>query len=317
MKAKDELTKLDDTDMTVAIKACRRPSQSTVYAARLYRELRILKHMQHENVIGLVDCFTPEADLMRFSSVYLVTHFVEGSDLRNIMRVNPLTDDHVEYILYQIVRGLKYIHSAGITHGDLKPSNIVINENCELKIFDFGYLHDFDDDDDHYVVNRWYKAPEIMLKMCQNGYMDIWAVGLIAAEILTGKPLFPGNDIIDQLTKIVSLCGSPSDSVITRIPNANIRTYWRSNIPTFDRKDFSTIFNSENTLLLDLLDKILQFNPEDRLDVNAVIGHSYFAEYRDPDDEPTAPLYVPAYDNCQFTVDTWKEKIWEEVSAYM
>lgn len=118
------------TNNRVAIKKLARPFQSAVHAKRTYRELKLLKHMRHENVIGLLDVFYPHNDtsqvkyneLREISSylwcvlqIYLVTHLM-GADLNNIIRTQKLSDDHVQFLVYQILRGLKYIHSAGIIH---------------------------------------------------------------------------------------------------------------------------------------------------------------------------------------------------------
>lgn len=100
----------------VAIKKLARPFQSAVHAKRTYRELRLLKHMNHENVIGLLDVFHPGGNTLEtFQQVYLCTHLM-GADLNNIIRTQRLSDDHVQFLVYQILRGLKYIHSAGIIH---------------------------------------------------------------------------------------------------------------------------------------------------------------------------------------------------------
>lgn len=140
-----------------------------------------------------------------------------GADLNNIIRTQRLTDDHVQFLVYQILRGLKYIHSAGIIHRvrifmqvqtiivfythylfqDLKPSNIAVNEDCELKILDFGLARPTETEMTGYVATRWYRAPEIMLNwMHYNQTVDIWSVGCIMAELMTGKTLFPGTDRI-------------------------------------------------------------------------------------------------------------------------
>ena len=116
-------------------------------------------------------------------------------DLGNIIKIQKLTDDQVKFIIYQIMRGLKYIHSAGIIHRDLKPSNLAVNEDCDLKILDFGLARPTDAEMTGAVATRWYRAPEIMLNwMHYSQTVDIWSVGCIMAELLTGRPLFPGDD---------------------------------------------------------------------------------------------------------------------------
>uniref|UniRef100_A0A8C5RDB3 Mitogen-activated protein kinase 11 n=1 Tax=Laticauda laticaudata TaxID=8630 RepID=A0A8C5RDB3_LATLA len=188
-----------------------RPFQSLIHARRTYRELRLLKHMKHENVIGLLDVFTPAASIDNFNEVYLVTNLM-GADLNNIVKCQKLTDDHIQFLIYQLLRGLKYIHSAGIIHRDLKPSNLAVNEDCELRILDFGLARQTDDEMTGYVATRWYRAPEIMLNwMHYNQTVDIWSVGCIMAELLKGKALFPGNDYIDQLKRIMEVVGTPTN----------------------------------------------------------------------------------------------------------
>uniref|UniRef100_A0AAQ5ZP41 mitogen-activated protein kinase n=1 Tax=Amphiprion ocellaris TaxID=80972 RepID=A0AAQ5ZP41_AMPOC len=183
------------TGLKIAVKKLSRPFQSIIHAKRTYRELRLLKHMKHENVIGLLDVFTPATSLKEFTDVYLVTHLM-GADLNNIVKCQKLTDDHVQFLIYQILRGLK----------DLKPSNLAVNEDCELKILDFGLARHTDDEMTGYVATRWYRAPEIMLNwMHYNMTVDIWSVGCIMAELLTGKTLFPGTDLLFTSISAVDL----------------------------------------------------------------------------------------------------------------
>ncbi|XP_070797560.1 mitogen-activated protein kinase 14 isoform X3 [Pituophis catenifer annectens] len=205
------------TGLRVAVKKLSRPFQSIIHAKRTYRELRLLKHMKHENVIGLLDVFSPAKSFEEFNDVYLVTHLM-GADLNNIVKCQKLTDDHVQFLIYQILRGLKYIHSADIIHRDLKPSNLAVNEDCELKILDFGLARHTDDEMTGYVATRWYRAPEIMLNwMHYNQTVDIWSVGCIMAELLTGRTLFPGTDHIDQLKLILRLVGTPGPELLKKI----------------------------------------------------------------------------------------------------
>ncbi|XP_037622078.1 mitogen-activated protein kinase 12 isoform X2 [Sebastes umbrosus] len=150
------------TGTKVAIKKLYRPFQSELFAKRAYRELRLLKHMKHENVIGLFDVFTADLSLDRLHDFYLVMPFM-GTDLGKIMKLQKLSEEKIQYLVYQMLKGLKYIHSAGIIHRDLKPGNLAINQDCELKILDFGLARQADSEMTGYVVTRWYRAPEVIL----------------------------------------------------------------------------------------------------------------------------------------------------------
>jgi mitogen-activated protein kinase 1/3 len=117
----------------------------------------------------------------------------------------------VQYFLYQLLRGLKYVHSANVLHRDLKPSNLLVNANCDLKIADFGLARTTSDTNfmTEYVVTRWYRAPELLLNCSEyTEAIDVWSVGCIFMELLNRKPLFPGKDYVQQLvliTEVLSL----------------------------------------------------------------------------------------------------------------
>ncbi|KAK8377392.1 hypothetical protein O3P69_013787 [Scylla paramamosain] len=220
------------TNTKVAIKKLARPFQTHIHAKRTYRELRMLKHMDHENIIGLLDVFTPSTTFKDFQDVYLVTPLM-GADLNNIVKTQKLTDDHVQFLIYQVLRGLKYIHSAGIIHRDLKPSNIAVNEDCELKILDFGLARPTESEMTGYVATRWYRAPEIMLNwMHYNQTVDIWSVGCIMAELLTGRTLFPGADHIQQLNLIMELLGTPPQEYLNRITSESVSCVQIPSLPS-------------------------------------------------------------------------------------
>lgn len=306
------------SDMEVAIKKLSRPFQSVMHAKRAFREIRLLKHMNHENVISLLDTFTPQDDLSEFADVYLVTHLM-GADLNNITKVQTLSDEHVQFLIYQLLRGLKYIHSAGIIHRDLKPCNVAVNENCELKILDFGLARASDDSMTGYVATRWYRAPEIMLNWMQyNSQVDIWSVGCIMAELLTKRPLFPGNDHIDQLTKIMQLVGKPSQAFLDRISSANARNYIQT-MPEFQRQDFTEIFPNATPLARDVLLKTLHLDPNERLSAEQCLQHPYFSAYHDPEDEPIAEPFDEGYqsESSDISIDALKELMFKEIKSFV
>lgn len=305
----------DGTLMKVAIKKIARPFQSAVHAKRTYREMRMLKHMVHENIIGLLDCFTPTSKLDDFQDVYMVTHLM-GADLNNIIKTQKLSDDHVQFLVYQIIRGMKYVHSAGIIHRDLKPSNIAVNEDCELKILDFGLARPTENEMTGYVATRWYRAPEIMLNwMHYNQTVDLWSVGCIMAEMLTGKTLFPGSDHIDQLTRILVLCGTPTPDTLAKITSDEARNYIRS-LPKMEKKNLNEVFKGANPLAIDLLEKMLELDTDKRITAEQTLAHPYLAQYADPSDEPDSQPYDQTFEDYDLSVQEWKENVWNEIVGF-
>ncbi len=141
----------------------------------------------------------------------------------------------------QILRGLKYVHTAGVLHRDLKPSNLLLNASCDLKICDFGLARTSTESNafmTEYVVTRWYRAPELLLSCdSYDAGVDVWAVGCILAELLQRKPLFPGRDYIDQLKLIIKTLGTPTDDELQFISAPKARTYIKT-LPLVPRPDF-------------------------------------------------------------------------------
>uniref|UniRef100_A0A8C8CCJ5 mitogen-activated protein kinase n=1 Tax=Oncorhynchus tshawytscha TaxID=74940 RepID=A0A8C8CCJ5_ONCTS len=299
----------------MAVKKLSRPFQSIIHAKRTYRELRLLKHMKHENVIGLLDVFTPATSLEEFNDVYLVTHLM-GADLNNIVKCQKLTDDHVQFLIYQILRGLK----------DLKPSNLAVNEDCELKILDFGLARHTDDEMTGYVATRWYRAPEIMLNwmhynMTVDGnnvfvaVVDIWSVGCIMAELLTGRTLFPGTDHINQLQQIMRLTGTPPACLISQMPSHEARNYINS-LPQMLKRNFADVFVGANPQAVDLLEKMLVLDTDKRITASEALAHPYFSQYHDPDDEPESEPYDQSFESRELEIEEWKRLTYEEVCSF-
>ncbi|UMM29837.1 hypothetical protein L5515_011997 [Caenorhabditis briggsae] len=299
----------------VAIKKFNRPFQSIIHARRTFRELRLLRCMRHENIIDLLDVFTPNENMNDIEDVYFVSMLM-GADLSNILKIQRLNDDHIQFLVYQILRGLKYIHSADIIHRDLKPSNIAVNEDCELKILDFGLARQTDSEMTGYVATRWYRAPEIMLNwMHYTQTVDIWSVGCILAELITGKTLFPGSDHIDQLTRIMSVTGTPDEEFLKKISSEEARNYIR-NLPKMARRDFKRLFAQATPQAIDLLEKMLHLDPDRRPSAKEAMEHEYLQAYHDESDEPIAEEMELNDDVKADTIDEWKKIIWEEITDF-
>ncbi|XP_030623029.1 mitogen-activated protein kinase 14A [Chanos chanos] len=299
----------------VAIKKLYRPFQSLIHAKRAYRELRLLRHIQHENVISLLNVFTPDSSLDKFQTFYMVMPFV-AQDLGHIMRRKRLTDRVISYLFYQILRGLKYIHSAGIIHRDLKPGNLAVNENCELKILDFGLARHAEMEMTGYVVTRWYRAPEVIFNwMHYNQTVDVWSAGCILAEMITGQVLFPGDDSIDQLKKILHLTGTPPSSLVQKMQSKDARSYVQS-LPPQQKKDFSVVFSTMDANAVNLLESMLLLDPEARVTAKEGLSHPYLAEFHDPDSETESPPYDDSFESLELALGEWKSLIHMEIMTF-
>lgn len=317
------------TQQNVAIKKLSRPFQNVTHAKRAYREFKLMKLVNHKNIIGLLNAFTPQKSLEEFQDVYLVMELMDA----NLCQVIQMDLDHerMSYLLYQMLCGIKHLHSAGIIHRDLKPSNIVVKSDCTLKILDFGLARTAGTTFmmTPYVVTRYYRAPEVILGMGYKENVDIWSVGCIMGEMIRGGVLFPGTDHIDQWNKIIEQLGTPSSEFMKRL-QPTVRSYVE-NRPrhagySFDRLFPDALFpsdsNEHNRLKAsqarDLLSKMLVIDPEKRLSVDDALVHPYISVWYD-EGEVNAPApgpYDHSVDERDHTVDQWKELIYSEVMEY-
>ncbi|GAB2291035.1 Mitogen-activated protein kinase 11 [Dionaea muscipula] len=307
-----------ETREEVAIKKVGNAFDNRIDAKRTLREIKLLRHMDHENVIAIKDIIQPPQK-ENFNDVYIVYELMD-TDLHQIIRSNQqLTDDHCRYFLYQLLRGLKYVHSANVLHRDLKPSNLLLNANCDLKIGDFGLARTTSETDfmTEYVVTRWYRAPELLLNCSEyTAAIDIWSVGCILGEILTREPLFPGKDYVHQLRLITELIGSPDDSSLGFLRSDNARRYVRQ-LPQFPKQHFSIKFPNASPLAVDLLEKMLVFDPNKRITVNDALCHPYLAPLHDINDEPVCPHpFSFDFEQPSFTEENIKELIWRETCMF-
>ncbi|KAL2833091.1 kinase-like domain-containing protein [Aspergillus pseudoustus] len=301
--ARDQLTA-----QPVAVKKIMKPFSTPVLSKRTYRELKLLKHLRHENIISLSDIF-----ISPLEDIYFVTELL-GTDLHRLLTSRPLEKQFIQYFLYQILRGLKYVHSAGVVHRDLKPSNILINENCDLKICDFGLARIQDPQMTGYVSTRYYRAPEIMLTWQKYDVeVDIWSAACIFAEMLEGKPLFPGKDHVNQFSIITELLGTPPDDVIQTICSENTLRFVKS-LPKRERQPLATKFRNADADAVDLLERMLVFDPKKRIRADQALAHEYLAPYHDPTDEPEAEeKFDWSFNDADLPVDTWKIMMYSEI----
>ncbi|KAJ6788633.1 hypothetical protein PWT90_09443 [Aphanocladium album] len=305
----------------VAVKKITNIFSKKILAKRALREIKLLQHFRgHRNVRfpscrlrsaaclmrvaragytdrGAADFNVPQGSCLPDALTRRLKTELMETDLAAIIRSGqPLTDSHFQSFIYQILCGLKYIHSANVLHRDLKPGNLLVNADCELKIADFGLARGFSIDPDEnagymteYVATRWYRAPEIMLSF-QNytKAIDVWSVGCILAELLGGRPFFKGRDYVDQLNQILHILGTPSEETLCRIGSPRAQEYVR-NLPFMPRKPFQSLFPNANPHANNLLDAMLAFDPSSRITVEAALQHPYLEIWHDASDEPDCP----------------------------
>jgi len=295
----------------VAIKKITDAFEDLIDAKRILREAKLLRHFDHENVVGLRDMMNPPLE-EPFNDIYIVLDLMDTDLERIIGSNNDLTDHHVQYFIYQVLRGLKYIHSANVIHRDLKPSNLLLNADCDLKICDFGLARGVKDDVDltKYVVTRWYRAPELLCSCLDyDEKIDVWSVGCILAELLGRTPLWPGEDYIKQMDLIFSSIGTPTAQDVEFISNEKAYQY----IKRLKRKPkvpWSQKFPHVSAEALDLLDKMLRFNPNTRITVDEALEHPYLEDLHLPETE------VACSDKFDFTFeDHLKSK--QDIQDYM
>lgn len=255
---------------------------------------------------------------------YVVLDLME-SDLHQIIHsAQTLTPEHTRYFLYQLLRGLKYVHSANVIHRDLKPSNLLVNENCELKIGDFGMARGLSSHPEEsyffmteYVATRWYRAPELLLSLSHYSLaIDLWSVGCIFAEMLGRKQLFPGKNYIHQLQLILSVLGTPNEDIIGSIRSDRIRSYVQSLPPNF-AVPLAKQYPQAEPEALDLLAAMLRFDSRKRISVTQALEHPYLAKYHDADDEPICvPAFDFEFDKLQLNNDQIKEAILMEIQDF-
>jgi len=276
-----------NTGQEVAIKKNKGVFVEIEDAKRILRELKLMSHFDHPDVVSLIGVIAvDEHEINIFEDVYLIMELMQVN-LAKVIKNQQLQPPHYQFFLYQILRGLKYIHSAGVIHRDLKPENILVNgEDCNLKITDFGLARGVYKEKGRllteYVVTRWYRAPEIMCsKKMYDEAIDVWAVGCIFAEFFLKRPLFPGRDHLDQLKLIFHILGSPPKGALDWVQDPAAKK-WIQNRKPAKGHQLPTIFPHVKPDALDLLGKLLLIDPTKRTGVEEALDHPFLKELHDP-----------------------------------
>jgi len=307
------------SNKNVAIKKITNLFEDLEDAKRILREIRLLQHLKHSNIISIIDILpspypkvaaaVASNNHYELDDMYIVLELMETDLSKVIYSKVPLTAEHIRFFLYQILRGCKAMHSKGVLHRDIKPANLLVNAQCDLKVCDFGLARIVEGEQraqpdglstlTEYVVTRWYRAPEIMLCCDQYGpAIDVWAVGCVFGEMLLRKALFAGKDYLQQLRMIAEgIKMPPMDQVEGFVKNDQAVSFLKK-LPTegnrliedrLQRAQESGRGVECSDEGLDLLLRMLAFDPRERISIDEAMAHPYLAELHSqkwPDEEP-------------------------------
>ena len=295
-------------------------------AIRILREMKIIRMIKHCDVVTITHVILP-VDRETFNTVEIVLEEMD-TDLHRVYKFDDkLTMSHHTVILYQILRGLQYVHACGVLHRDMKPSNILISSNCKIKIADFGLARPKSDGKTQikwsdYVATRWYRAPEVC--GCSYGHyttaIDMWGVGCIYAELLLRRPMFPGKNVVNQLECIIRVLGKPDGEAIAKVKNAKARNFLL-HLPDHAPIPFETIFPTTSAVELDILKKLLTFDPDHRLTAEQALAHPLF-ELLPKTTVDVSPDLISkisqecTYDEKTLTTESVREMVYQEALLY-
>lgn len=281
-----QVYKAHGTRSRYALKRIRMESERDGFPVTAMREIKLLQSLDHPNVIRLYEM------LVSHGSVFMVFEYMDH-DLTGILSQSQFTftSAHLKSLCYQMLAGLDYLHSTGIIHRDIKGSNILVNRNGLLKLADFGLARFYQKrrrtDYTNRVITLWYRPPELLFGATVYGpEVDMWSAGCIMLELFTKKPVFQGNDEIHQLEVIYKIFGTPT---IERWPTV-VSLPWYELIKPRDviANNFRTLFAKWMTpAALDLAERLLDFNPEQRWTATQAMDAPYFRVEAPPAQEPT------------------------------
>lgn len=260
-----------------------------------------------------------------FEELYVINDLMETDLASTLKSTQALTEDHCQFFLYQIMRGMKYVHSAQVIHRDLKPRSLFVNSNCDLKIGDFALarirfsVKEWVCPMTEYVCTRWYRAPEVLCSWTDYSLaIDIWSIGCILAEMLMRKALFPGVNTQNQLDLIIGLLGSPDGDELMKIPNEKCRKFINS-LPKIEARPFADVFVDSTDASRELLALMLRWDPDQRMSVDDAIQHPYLEKLHCAEDEPTrGPLNVAdfEFERRKIIASGLREEIFRETLYY-
>jgi mitogen-activated protein kinase 1/3 len=329
------LCSISGTDEQVAIKKILNVFGTWEDGLGELREIRTMRHLQHPKIMNLKSILRPikfEAPNIRidfdYNELYMVMPYMPTC-IETIIADPSVSQDHISWMVFQILEGLAYMHDCGVIHRDLKPENVLVDGSSTIKIIDFGLARKMNSAQSMsemtgVVQTLWYRAPEILLGQCadlgetQYGTaVDVWSVGAILGELLSGNALFQGKTETNMISLIREVC--PDPDYFWEPVDRKARLSRVSNSSTLGDK-----FNITDPTALDLLEGLLKIDPSVRLTAHQALEHPFFAQWQDfKSEHPPAEvmdfkhLHQAPPDRTGDPNRTWKEllrnMLWEDV----
>jgi len=263
----------------VALKKIRLDTEAEGVPSTAIREIALLKELDHPNVVKLLDVVHCDKNL------FLVFEYL-NQDLKKLLDSTTstgLSRAVVKSYMFQLLQGISHCHAHRVLHRDLKPQNLLIDSRGNIKLADFGLARSISlpiRTYTHEVVTLWYRAPEILMGSRLYGpAVDVWSIGCIFVEMATKRALFPGDSEIDQLFRIFRTLGTPNESVwpgISQFPD------YKTTFPQWVRQDIPKCLPTMDTEAIDLLIKMLTYDPNNRISAKKGLTHRYFRDVKDP-----------------------------------
>lgn len=261
-----------ETGEIVALKRIRLDSEDEGVPCTAIREISLLKELKHPNIVRLYDVIHTEKKLT------LVFEYLD-QDLKKYLDEcgGEISRQTMKSFLYQLLRGVAFCHEHRVLHRDLKPQNLLINKKGELKLADFGLARAFGipvRSYSHEVVTLWYRAPDVLMGSRKYSTpIDIWSAGCIFAEMATGRPLFPGSSVNDQLMRIFKVMGTPNEE---SWPGVSELADYKADFPVYPAQSLPAIVHGLDEKGQNLLSRMLQYDPNQRISAAAAMKHPYF-----------------------------------------
>ena len=258
------------TGEMVAIKKMKKKYFSWEECIQL-REVRALKKLNHPNIVKLKEVIRENDEL------FFVFEYMEQNVYQLLKdRTKMLPESRIRNVMYQVFLSLAFMHKQGFFHRDMKPENLLVS-NDVCKLADFGLARDIRSKPPYtdYVSTRWYRAPEVLLRSLNySAPIDVWACGAIMAELYTSRPLFPGANEIDEMHKICSVLGVPTEQ--SWADGLRLASAMNFKFVRFVQTPLTQLVPNANPDAINLLNECLQWDPKRRISAEKALQHAYF-----------------------------------------